>query len=94
MEYTDNIVDADKSDADVICNEYFNENFPSEAEQKIDAEQSPTGTKGKTDLSNTHTPILQESSTAVQMEISRPSVREIVRGFEAADNGQKSEKSA
>ena len=59
LEYTDNIVDADKSDADVICNEYFNENFPSEAEQKIDAEQSPTGTKGKTDLSNTHTPILQ-----------------------------------
>ena len=28
LEYTDNIVDADKSDADVICNEYFNENFP------------------------------------------------------------------
>ena len=66
MEYTDNTVDADESDADIICNEYFNENFPSEAEQKIDADQSPAGTKGKTDLSNTHTPILQESSTAVQ----------------------------
>ena len=49
LKYTDNKVDADKSDADVICNEYFNQNFPSEAEQKIDAEQSPTGTKGKTD---------------------------------------------
>ena len=47
LEYTDNIVDADKSDADLICSECFNENFPSEVEQKIDAEQSPTGTQGK-----------------------------------------------
>ena len=93
LEYTDNTVDEDESDADIICNEYCNENFPSEAEQKIDAEQSPTRTKGKTDLSNTHTPILQESSTAVQKEISRPSVKEIVRRFEAADDGQKSEES-
>ena len=45
-------------------------------------------------LPNIHTPILQESSNAVQKEIPRPSVREIVRRFEAADNGQKSEKSA
>ena len=94
LEHTDNTVDADGDDADIICNEYSNDNFPNEAEQKIDAEQSPTRTKGKTDLSNTHTPILQESSTAVQMEISRPSVKEIVRRFEAADDGQKSEKSA
>ena len=93
LEYTDNIADADESDAGIICNEYFNENFPSEAEQKIDADQSPAGTKGKTDLLNTQTPILQESSTAVQKEIPRPSVREIVRKFEAADDGQKSEKS-
>ena len=57
LEYTDNIVDADKSDADVICNEYFNENFPSEAEQKIGADQSPTRTKGKMGLPNIHTPI-------------------------------------
>ena len=62
--------------------------------KKIDANQSPAGTKGKTDLSNTHTPILQESSTAVQIEIFRPSVRDIVKRFEAADDGQKSEKSA
>ena len=94
LEYTDNTVDVDKSDADIICNEYCNENFPSEAEQKIDADQSPSGTRGKTNLSNTQTPILQESSTAVQKEISRPSVRDIVRRFEAADDGQKSEKSA
>ena len=75
LEYTNNIVDADESDADIICNEYFSENFPSEvkqiieAEQKIDADQSPAGTRGKTDLSNNHTPILQESSPAVQIEI-------------------------
>ena len=37
---------------------------------------------------------MQESSTAVQTEISRPLVRDIVRRFEAADDGQKSEKSA
>ena len=94
LEYTDNIVDADESDADVICNEYLNENFPSEAEQKIDAEQGPARTKGKMDLSNIHTPILQESSTTVQTGISRPSVRETIRRFEAVDGGQKSEKSA
>ena len=47
----------------------------------------------KTDLLNTQTPILQESSTAVQTEISRPSVRDIVRRFEAANHGQKSEES-
>ena len=77
----------------IICNEYCNENFPSETEQKIDADQSPAGTKGKMSLLNTQTPTLQESSTAVQKEISRPSVRDIVRRFEAADDGQKSEKS-
>ena len=38
LECTDYIVDADGSDADVICIEYFNENFPSEAEQKIDVD--------------------------------------------------------
>ena len=94
LEYTDNTVDADGDDADIICNEYSNENFPSEAEQKIDAYQSPARTKGETDLSNTQTPILQESSTAVRAETSRPSGREIVKRFEAADDGQKSEKSA
>ena len=94
LEHTDNTIDVDGDDADIICNEYSNDNFPSEVEQKIDAEQSPTKTKGKADLSNTHTPILQESSTAVQKEILRPSVKEIVRRFEAADDGQKSEKSA
>ena len=72
LEYTDNTVEADESDADIICNEYCNENFPNEAEQKIDAEQSSTGTKGKTDLSNTPTPILQESSTAVQKKFRDP----------------------
>ena len=53
LEYTDNIVDADESDADIICDEYFNENSPSEAkqiietEQKIYTDQSPSGTKGE-----------------------------------------------
>ena len=32
LEYTDNTVDADGSDADIICNEYCKEHFPSEAE--------------------------------------------------------------
>ena len=94
LEYTDNTVDADGDDADIICNEYSNENFPSEVEQKIDADQSLVGTRGKTDLSNTQTPTLQESSTVVRAETLRPSVREIVKRFEAADDGQKSEKSA
>ena len=39
LEYTDNIVDADEIDADIICNEYFNENSPNEAKQIIEAEQ-------------------------------------------------------
>ena len=95
LEYTDNIVDAEESDADIICNEYCNEKFPGEvkqdieAEQRDEADQSPSGTRGKTNLSNTQTPILQESSTAVRAEISRPSVRDIVRRFEAADGVQK-----
>ena len=58
LEYTNNTVDADGDDADIICNKYSNENFPNEVEQKIDADQSPAGTKGETDLSNTQTPIL------------------------------------
>ena len=37
LEYTDNTLDADESDANIIYNEYCNENFPSEAGQKIDA---------------------------------------------------------
>ena len=99
LEYTDNIVDADESDADIICNEYFNENSCSEAkqiietEQKTDTDQSPSGTRGNTGVSNTHTRILQESSTAVQMEILRPSVRDMVRRFEAVDDGQEAGKS-
>ena len=100
LEYTNNIVGADESDAEIFCDEYFNENFPSEvkqiieAEQKIDADQSPSETRGKTNLSNNHTPILEESSTAAQIEILRPSIRDIVRRFEVANGGQKSGKSA
>ena len=47
LEYTDNTVDADESDADIICNEYCNENFPSEAEQKIGAIRVQQGLRGK-----------------------------------------------
>ena len=47
LEYTDNTVDADESDADIICNEYCNENSPVKRNRKLMRNRVQQGLRGK-----------------------------------------------